>query len=72
MPKPNRTERRLHWWIELFKLCWAAAIGSMLVLLTLKEGWAMTYAAAAVFCLTLLTAMMGFLVFMAIRKLPDE
>ena len=78
MPKPNRTERRLHWRIELFKLSWATNTGALALLVTLGlreppvERWIMTTMGIVIFALTIYMIGMGIVVSLAIWGLGDE
>ena len=78
MPRPNRTERRLHWRIELFKLSWATNTGALALLVTLGlreppvERWIMSAMTAIIISLTVYMVGMGIVVYLATRGLPDE
>ena len=78
MPRPNRIERRLHWRMEGFKLSWATNTGALALLVTLGlreppvERWIMTAMAAVIFSLTVYMVGMAIVLYLSIRKLPDE
>ena len=76
MPRPNRTDRRLHFLIELFKLLWlsaAAVIGGLVTLmLTAQGGFLMTLTVMAGLTLVIGAALALWAVVYTIRKLPDE
>ena len=78
MPRPNRTERRLHWRIEGFKLSWATNTGALALLVTLAvreppvERWIMTTMGIVIFSLTVYMVGLGIVLYLTIRKLPDE
>jgi len=72
MPHPNRTERGVHWRIELFKLCWATATGALLLLFTVKEGWLMIFAVCVAVAMSAIALSLGYTVIQTLRKLPDD
>ena len=76
MPRPNRTDRRLHLLVELFKLLWisaAAVIGGLVTLmLTRQGGFLMTLTLMAGLVLVVGAELALWAVIYTIRKLPDE
>lgn len=85
MPRPNRTDRRLHWRIEIFKV----STGTLVLLLgglvalwgrlseasarwQTWEGVAMVLGIVMSTLLLAFVAVLGWIVIMSIRTLPDE
>ena len=74
--KPNRTERLLHWRIELFKVFWTTALAAAAAVITLAinkiggvpMGFTIIIGATAL----AVSLAMIWITWLAIRRLPDE
>lgn len=83
MAPPDRTDRRLHWHIELFKVSWGSLVLLIGGLVALSRGltWADRFTREGILMffgvvvgVLMLAAALGlaWIVFMSIRKLPNE
>jgi len=74
--KPNRTERFLHWRIELFKVCITVGVAGLGAILTLAVntigGWAMGFSIILATTAIGFSLALGLIVYLSIRKLPDD
>jgi hypothetical protein len=74
--KPNRTDRRLHWRIELYKLAWitlGAQLGGIVTLWWNQiGGWPMALGWAIVAAMAVMLVSLGTVIVLELRKLPDE
>ena len=80
MPRPNRTDRRLHWQIETFKISVAILVvvaGGLVALLSRdtwgpREGYLMVSGLIGGGIILVVALFLAYVVILSIRKLPDE